>query len=99
LVWQKIDYIAATRKFGERVYHAHAKDTEILPSKLSKVGIIGDGWWRYRTPGKGMIDWRGFIAALKESGYDSVLSIEHEDPLLEGIEGLLSGKKYLDTLI
>jgi len=99
LVWQKIDYIAAIRKFGDRIYHAHAKDTEILPDKLSEVGITGNGWWRYRTPGKGAIDWRSFIAALKENGYDYVLSIEHEDPLLKETEGLLLGKKYLDALI
>ncbi|NWF97304.1 MAG: sugar phosphate isomerase/epimerase [Candidatus Thorarchaeota archaeon] len=99
LVWQKIDYIESTRKFGDRIYHTHAKDTEILPARLSEVGIIGSGWWRYRIPGQGVIDWQNFIATLKEKGYDYVLSIEHEDPFLKGIEGLLSGKKYLDALI
>jgi len=99
LVWQKIDYIEAARRFGERIFHTHAKDTEILPSKLAEVGIIGGGWWRHRIPGWGVINWQGFISALKESGYDHVLSIEHEDPFFKGMEGLLMGKRYLDALI
>lgn len=99
LVWQKIDYIEATRRFGDRIFHTHAKDTEILPSKLTEVGIIGGGWWRYRIPGWGVINWQGFVSALKESGYDHVLSIEHEDPFFKGTEGLLMGKRHLDALI
>jgi len=99
LVWQKIDYVEAARRFGNRIYHTHAKDTEILPSRLNEVGIIGSGWWRYRMPGWGVINWRGFITALKESGYDYVLSIEHEDSFFKGTEGLLMGKRVLDALI
>jgi sugar phosphate isomerase/epimerase len=99
LVWQKIDYIEATRRFGERVYHTHAKDTEILPVRLREVGIFGGGWWRYRIPGWGVVNWHGFITALKECGYDYVLSIEHEDTFFKGMEGLLMGKKYLEALM
>jgi sugar phosphate isomerase/epimerase len=99
LVWQKIDYIEATRRFGDRVYHTHAKDTEIHSVRLREVGIIGGGWWRYRIPGCGVINWQGFITALKECGYDYVLSIEHEDPFFKGTEGLLMAKKHLDALI
>ncbi len=29
MVWLGIDYLQAIRDFGERIYHAHAKDTEI----------------------------------------------------------------------
>jgi len=99
LVWQKIDYIEATRRFGDRIFHTHAKDTEIISSRLTEVGIIGSGWWRYRIPGWGVINWKGFITALKESGYDHVLSIEHEDPFFRGMEGLVMGKRCLDALI
>lgn len=95
----RIDCIEATRRFGDRIFHTHAKDTEILPSKLTEVGIIGSGWWRYRMPGGGVINWQGFISALRESGYDHVLNIEHEDPFFKGMEGLLMEKRYLDTLI
>jgi sugar phosphate isomerase/epimerase len=58
------------------------------------------GWWRYRIPGRGEIDWTEFVASLNAVGYDGVLSIEHEDPELEGTEdkvkqGLAIGLAHL----
>jgi sugar phosphate isomerase/epimerase len=44
----------------------------------------GAGWWRYRLPGLGAVDWNVFITSLADAGYDGPLSIEHEDPLWEG---------------
>jgi len=99
LFWQQIDYIEAVYKFGDRIYHTHAKDTEILPFRLRYVGVLGRGWWRYRIPGWGGINWRSYITALKEVGYDYVLSIEHEDPFFGPKEGLINGKKFLEELL
>jgi len=99
LLWQQIDYIEAVHKFGDRIYHTHAKDTEVLPFKLRYVGVLGRGWWRYRIPGWGQINWRAYITALREVGYDYVLSIEHEDPFFGYEDGLIKGGKYLRELI
>jgi len=103
LVFQFIDYIAALKKFGDRVYHTHCKDTEILRDRLAYVGVTGRGWGRFRVPGLGEIDWGRFISALMEVGYDYVLSIEHEDPLYHGAEGyrngLLVAKKHLSLYL
>ena len=99
LVWQFIDYVSVARKYGKKIFHTHAKDTEVLYDKLSEVGIYGRGWWRYRIPGWGEIDWRAYITALREGGYDFVLSIEHEDPVFKPIEGVLLGKKYLENIL
>ena len=114
LHWLGIDYIRAAREFSSRIFHAHAKDTVIFKDKLYEYGIYGKqikrngvwdtGWWSYRMPGRGEIDWGKFIATLKESGYQGVLSIEHEDPDYEGSEaqvmqGLALGYQYLAGLI
>jgi len=113
LVVQGIDYIRATKEFGDRIYYAHAKDTEVLPEKLYEYGIFGKGlgndrpfagWWRYRLPGYGSINWAHFISALNEVGYDDVLAIEHEDEIYYGSvelnkKGLLMAKKYLEQFI
>ncbi|RLI05909.1 sugar phosphate isomerase/epimerase [Candidatus Bathyarchaeota archaeon] len=99
LFWQQIDYIEAVHQFGDRIFHTHAKDTEILPFKLRKIGVLGRGWWRYRIPGWGDLDWTAYITALKEVGYDFVLSIEHEDPFFSPEEGFLRGKEYLQRLV
>ena len=99
LVWQGIDYIGAIYDYGSRIFHVHAKDTEILETRLGRVGILGRGWWRYRVPGWGEIDWKKLITALYEVGYDYVLSIEMEDPIFKPEEGLLLGLRYLAQLI
>jgi len=103
LVFQFIDYLDALRKFGDRVYHTHCKDTEILKWRLAWVGYTGDRWWRFRNPGLGDIDWKKFVTTLQDQKYDYVLSIEHEDPLYHGAEGfkegLIIGRRHLAQFI
>ena len=99
LLWRQTDYIEAVHKFGDRIHHTHAKDTEVLPFKLRYVGVLGRGWWRYRIPGWCQINWRAYITALREVGYDYVLSIEHEDPFFGYEDGLIKGGKCLRELI
>lgn len=89
MVWLGIDYVQAIHDFGDRIYHAHAKDTELMPKVLARTGILGpvfdkhtgmgQGWWRARTPGWGDVDWTKFITALIEVNYKGNLDIEHED--------------------
>ena len=89
MVWQGIDYIKAVYDFAPRIFHAHAKDTEIRPEILARCGIygllfdkreeFGHGWWRGRAPGWGSVDWKRFITALLDIGYKGNLDIEHED--------------------
>jgi len=99
LVFQFIDYLQAVRCFGDKIYHVHCKDTEILRWRLSWTGYTGRGWWRFRIPGLGEIDWGRFITELQDQGYNYVLSIEHEDPLYPGVEGfkngLIIGRRHL----
>jgi sugar phosphate isomerase/epimerase len=46
---------------------------------LSQVGICGTGWWRYRIPGQGLIDWPKFITVLLQAGFQGGVAVEHED--------------------
>ena len=80
-VWQGMDYIKAVQEFGPRIYFAHAKDTEVKKNVLADTSIYGDGWWRYRLPGWGQVDWPAFFTALREVGYSGPVAIEHEDAL------------------
>jgi sugar phosphate isomerase/epimerase len=51
---------------GERVFHCHFSDND----------GTSNAHWR---PGKGKIDWKGVLQALRDVGYDYVISIELED--------------------
>ncbi|HEY4278585.1 MAG TPA: hypothetical protein VGM91_10215 [Conexibacter sp.] len=42
------------------------------------------GWWRYRIPGLGEVDFRRYVDTLYAGGYEGVLSVEHEDPVWGG---------------
>lgn len=96
LLWQDIDYIEAVEHYVDRIFHSHAKDTEIKAHRRRVVGNQGEGWWRYVIPGLGQVKWGEYIAALRANGYNGVLSIEHEDETLDREEGFLVGKKYLE---
>jgi sugar phosphate isomerase/epimerase len=115
-VWQGIDWQRALRQFGARVYHAHAKDTELLAEGMYRYGTYGPkiderrrgegGFFRYRLPGYGVINWAQYIGTLVEVGYDGLLSIEHEDNVygwLTDVElakrGLVAGLRFLQSFV
>jgi sugar phosphate isomerase/epimerase len=95
LMWQGIDYIGAVERYAKRIFHTHAKDTEIRDDKLAYLGNQMSGWWRYVIPGFGRVKWGEYIAALRRNGYNGVLSIEHEDSALGREEGFVKGLNYL----
>lgn len=79
-VRQFIDPIQTAWDFRDRILAAHAKDTEIIQPVLQKVGIHGKGWWRYRIPGQGLVDWTRFFTVLLQAGFRGGVAVEHEDP-------------------
>ncbi|MFP4028728.1 MAG: sugar phosphate isomerase/epimerase family protein [Candidatus Brocadiia bacterium] len=102
LVWQGMDWAKVLRRFANRVYHVHAKDTEIMQDKLKTDGFFSAGWWRYRLPGYGRVDWHKLTSILKEIGYDGGICVEHEDPVFTGDrweEGLVKAHSYLRPLV
>ena len=96
LVWMGIDPVEAVKPYVSRIPHAQAKDVQLFPEKRNHYGWPGKavvredpwdvGWWRYRVPGLGQVDWVRLVDALYEGGFDGVLSVEHEDPLWGGTE-------------
>ena len=82
LVWQFMDPVQAARDFSSKIYDVHLKDTEILWHVVRRAGIEpvdGSRWWRFRIPGFGSVDWKGFFTALEEVGYAGAMNIENED--------------------
>jgi len=97
-----IDYIKPIKRFAERIHHVHAKDTTIRTEVLNEVGYIGQGWWNYSIPSRGMVDWTAFFGELAAIGYNGDVDIEHEDPEYvedKFDEGLHIGHKFLSQFI
>ena len=57
--------------------------------------------WIFRTCGygHGAEWWTEFVSTLRMFGYDSVLSIEHEDSLLSAEEGLTKAANFLNSVV
>ncbi len=91
LVYQMIDIPRVVREFGKKIFHVHAKDLRIDREGLYNNGILsaGMGWQVPVLPGLGDVDWPKFFSALYSTGYDYVVSIEHEDRNFEKTEDLV----------
>jgi sugar phosphate isomerase/epimerase len=81
LHWQGVDPAEFLRRFGERTYHVHLCDVAMTLN--GRNGLLGSylppgdarRGWDLRAPGRGGVDWEGFIRALNDTGYDGPLSV------------------------
>jgi sugar phosphate isomerase/epimerase len=74
-----IDPVSVAWQFKDRILAVHAKDTEITQPVLQQVGIAGQGWWRYRIPGQGIVNWTAFLTVLLQIRFNGGIAVEHED--------------------
>ncbi len=98
LFWMGADPLLAAEALGDAIYHVHAKDTMLNAPVQATTSLLENGSlmdiparsWSYITLGFGHGEewWRQFCYRLKMAGYDGWLSIEHEDVLLNSLEGL-----------
>ncbi|KVK51698.1 hypothetical protein BCY90_18295 [Agrobacterium deltaense] len=109
LFWMGADPLVAAEALGEAVYHVHAKDTFLNSPKQAVGSLLENGSlmdiparsWSYITLGFGHGEewWRQFCYRLKMAGYDGWLSIEHEDVLLNSLEGLEKSVALLQAVM
>ncbi|MFC7339984.1 sugar phosphate isomerase/epimerase family protein [Saccharopolyspora griseoalba] len=94
LTWIGIDPVETIAPYADRIVHAQAKDVELDPRERNRYGFFGKvgkgddpwdmGWWRYRVPGRGQVNWPKVVDRLYEHGFTGTLSVEHEDPIWGG---------------
>ena len=86
LAWIGVDPVAAVTDYAEKVFHVRARDVEMLDLRRQDCSVLrpGGGWWRYRLPGFGVIDWRRFMDRLHELEYDGAVVIAGDDPVWSG---------------
>lgn len=111
LFWQGMDPVEVIKVLGAAgaIFHLHAKDTQIDRRNTAVNGVLdtthyGDlleRSWVFRTVGYGQGEkvWRDIISTLRATGYDYVLSIEHEDGYMSIDEGLRRGVELLQSIL
>lgn len=100
LIWQGMDPCACIRELGKEgaIFHFHAKDTKIDGANTAVNGVLDttrygeelERSWIFRSVGYGHGEdyWKAIASELRLAGYDYAISIEHEDSLMSGKEGL-----------
>ena len=109
MFWQGVDIVTAIRTLGDAIFHVHAKDCRIDRANVMRNGVLDaksytrelERSWIFRTVGYGndALVWKDIVTNLRLVGYDHVLSIEHEDSVMSGAEGLRKAVAFLKDIV
>jgi sugar phosphate isomerase/epimerase len=101
LFWQGCDPVEVIHFLGKQgaIFHAHMKDTVIYPENAAKYGVLNfaseanelaEASDTFRAVGYGHSAtlWKSVVQAYMDIGYEGILSIENEDPILPGEVGV-----------
>jgi sugar phosphate isomerase/epimerase len=90
LIRMGIEPLRFLREFADKVFHVHAKDTEVITENVYEFGQelpgifapnlrYGALAWRYTIPGQGQMRWVEAFRILEESSYGGLVSVDLED--------------------
>lgn len=101
LFWQGCDPVEVIHLLGKQgaIFHAHMKDTVLYRDKVAKYGVLNFVFEKqdlkiasdaFRAVGYGhsASTWKDIVRAYMEVGYEGILSVENEDPILSGEVGV-----------
>jgi len=101
LFWQGCDPVEVIHFLGKQgaLFHAHMKDTVIYAENAAKYGVLNfaseanelaEASDTFRAVGYGHSAslWKAVVQAYMDVGYEGILSIENEDPILPGEVGV-----------
>ncbi|HUK25998.1 MAG TPA: sugar phosphate isomerase/epimerase [Terriglobales bacterium] len=101
LFWQGCDAVEVIHFLGKQgaIFHAHMKDTVMYKDNVAKYGVLNFAFDKSDLPnasetfravgyGHGANTWKEIVRAYMEIGYEGILSIENEDPILPGEVGV-----------
>lgn len=101
LFWQGCDPVEVIHYLGKQgaIFHAHMKDTVFFPENLNRYGVLNFSFEAndlalasetFRAVGYGhsASQWKAIMKAYMDVGYEGILSIENEDPILPGPVGV-----------
>ena len=109
MFWQGVDVVDRDPDARRRIYHVHAKDCQIDRGNVTMNGVLDakkytdelQRSWIFRTVGygHGASVWKDIVSTLRLVGYDHVMSIEHEDSMMSGAEGLRKAVAFLKQAV
>jgi len=101
LFWHGCNPVEVIQMLGKQgaIYHAHMKDTVLFPEKVARFGVLNfvfekqdlktaSDAFRAVGYGHGASTWKDIVRAYMDVGYEGILSVENEDPILSGEVGV-----------
>jgi len=101
LFWQGCDPVEVIHFLGKQgaLFHAHMKDTVFFPENVNTYGVLNFAFetneldlasetFRAVGYGHGAGLWKSIVKAYMDVGFEGILSIENEDPILAGEVGV-----------
>src|ERR1700687_511051 len=101
LFWQGCDPVEVLHFLGKQgaIYHAHMKDTVLYPDNVNRYGVLNFAFGTADLPeasetfravgyGHSASVLKAIVKAYMDVGYEGILSIENEDPILTGEVGV-----------
>jgi sugar phosphate isomerase/epimerase len=101
LFWQGCDPVEVIRLLArnDALFHAHMKDTVMFKDNVNRYGVLNFAFETRDLPqasetfravgyGHGANLWKDVMQTYMEVGYQGILSIENEDPILPGAVGV-----------
>ncbi len=89
-----MDAPQAFDKFGDRIVYVHLKD--VTPDKDIDENTPMK---RFRPLGVGTVDFKGVYDSLKKHGYDGVLCVELDSPLVCNYKSALISRQYIQNVL
>lgn len=100
------DYIKPLYEFKDKIFHVHFKDIRIYQERLDEYGAFSypSLWHSPKLPGLGGVDFKAFVSALNDIGYNGPACIEVEDKAFESCEedvkkGIEQSYRYMRILM
>ena len=101
LFWQACDPVVVIHFLGKQkaIYHAHMKDTVVFKDNAARTGVLNFAddsakleqvsvIFRAVGYGHGAQLWKDVVKAYMDIGFEGIMSIENEDPILPGEVGV-----------
>ncbi len=97
---QQLHYLEFLDLYHARIGAFHVKDAEFRPNGRSGVYGGYQGWverpGRFRTAGRGQIDFGAIFSKLAQYGYSGWAVLEWEDPLQSAEDGAREGARFIE---
>jgi inosose dehydratase len=89
-----MDPVYAFDKYGDLISYVHFKDIDPDPNNY----VIRPNE-RFRSLGQGFVDFRNVVKVLEKHGYDGVLCVENDRPLICNFESAQYSRYYLRAVL